>query len=116
MGFFDPLWTKLSFRFVFGQNFRFVLGDLSPFHCSIPRGRFASYHHTKPFSATKPLPLCQILRDLLTTVYLTEELYSHQYPPHAHSPLSHMHTGSWFFFTTNFLAVADSSIYTFLST
>jgi len=38
-----------NFRFVlFGQNFRFVLGGLSRcFNCSIPRARFASYHHTR---------------------------------------------------------------------
>jgi hypothetical protein len=33
---------------LFGQNFRFVLGGLSRcFNCSIPRARFASYHHTR---------------------------------------------------------------------
>jgi hypothetical protein len=33
---------------LFGQNFRFVLGGLSHcFNCSIPRARFASYHHTR---------------------------------------------------------------------
>ncbi len=35
-------------RSLFGQNFRFVLGGLSLcFNCSIPRVRFASYHHTR---------------------------------------------------------------------
>jgi hypothetical protein len=40
--------TMFSFLMFFGQNFRFVLGDLSRcFNCSIPRARFASYHHTR---------------------------------------------------------------------
>jgi len=50
------------------------------------------------FSGTKPLSFRQILRDLLTIVYLTDltaEKYSHQHPPHAHAPRSRMNTGPW---------------------
>ena len=38
IGFFFNLWTKLSFCFG---------GRITLFHCSIPRGRFTSYHHTR---------------------------------------------------------------------
>ena len=40
------------------------------------------------------------LLDLLTIVYVTSELNSHQLSPHPHAPHSLSHTGSWVFFTT----------------
>jgi hypothetical protein len=44
----------------FGQNFRFVLGGLSRcFNCSIPRPRFASYHHTR--ETLQRVRLCTLL-------------------------------------------------------
>ena len=76
----NSLWTKLSFCFgglitLFGQNFRLVLGGLSRcfnclsrcFNCSIPRARFASYHHTRE----------TLKRDSLCTLLSPETSLSH---------------------------------------
>ena len=44
----SPFLQPAGSCFLFGQNFRFVLGGLSRcFNCSIPLARFASYHHTR---------------------------------------------------------------------
>jgi hypothetical protein len=59
------LWTTLSsldktFVLLWGTyHVRFVLGDLSHcFNCSIPRVRFASYHHTRePLKRTRSCTL-----------------------------------------------------------
>ncbi len=53
---------------LFGQNFRFVLGGLSRcFNCSIPRARFASYHHTR--ETLKRARSCTLLS--LNSLYLS---------------------------------------------
>jgi len=58
-------WLTLMFGVLFGQNFRFVLGGLSRcFNCSIPRARFARYHHTR--ETLKSARLCTLLSPQLS--------------------------------------------------
>ena len=51
---------------LFGQNFRFFEGGvITLFHCSLPRVRFASYHHTR--ETLKRVCLCTLLSPQLST-------------------------------------------------
>ncbi len=54
--FFFSLWTKLSFCFG---------GLITLFHCSIPRKRFGSYHHTR--ETLRGVCLCTLFSSQLST-------------------------------------------------
>ena len=67
--FHTSLWTKLSFCFG---------GLITLFHCSIPRARFASYHHTR--ETLQRVCLCTLLSPQLSpSLSLKTEVFSFRF-------------------------------------